>query len=310
MSFTLSTLFPVFGLILAGFICRRTHVLGPTAASELNRFVVWLGLPALLFHTVARTTWDALYQPGFAAAFGAGLAAVFVLVVVWRRCQGVPLVDASIDGMAAAYPNVGYMGFPMGVLVFGPPSLVPTTIAMLLVACVLFGVSIACIEAGLQSEKRPDRLALKVTQALARNPLIVAPLAGAAMVATGTTLPGSVDAFAGLLAGAASPCALVSLGLFLAERRPSSPVGPAVIWLMLAKTVLQPALTWWFATQVFGLSADRVAMAVLLAALPTGTGPYMLAQYYERPAQVTARVILLSTVGALITLSLLLAVLI
>lgn len=49
MSTVLNVLLPIFGLILIGYICRRTNRLGPTAASEMNRFVVWLGLPALLW---------------------------------------------------------------------------------------------------------------------------------------------------------------------------------------------------------------------------------------------------------------------
>ncbi|MFL6703877.1 MAG: AEC family transporter, partial [Paraburkholderia graminis] len=60
---TLEILLPVFGLIFAGFACRRRGVLGPNSASELNRFVVWLALPALLFDTMARATWEQLYQP-------------------------------------------------------------------------------------------------------------------------------------------------------------------------------------------------------------------------------------------------------
>jgi predicted permease len=41
--------------------------------------------------------------------------------------------------------------------------------------------------------------------------------------------------------------------------------------------------------------------AVLLAALPTGTGPFMLAEFYRREATVTAKVILVSTVVSLLT---------
>jgi predicted permease len=49
MSSVVGVVLPIFGLILAGYLCRRTGRLGETAASELNRFVVWLCLPALLF---------------------------------------------------------------------------------------------------------------------------------------------------------------------------------------------------------------------------------------------------------------------
>jgi predicted permease len=45
-------------------------------------------------------------------------------------------------------------------------------------------------------------------------------------------------------------------------------------------------------------------MAVLLAAMPTGTGPFMLAEFYRLPAVVTSAVILISTLGGLVTLPL------
>jgi len=304
---TVSILLPVFGLILAGFASRRFGVLGPAAASELNRFVVWLALPALLFDTLAHATWHELYQPAFVAAFGLACAVVFAIVVVARLAGGRPLADASIDGIAAAYPNTGYVGFPLAMIAFGPASLTPTTIATILVVCVLFAVAIVLIETGLQSERRVHRLVLKVGRSLVRNPLLVAPALGAAVSGAHLTLPASAETFLKLLGGAASPCALVSLGLFLAERSNSdAPVRRESWGLTGVKLVVQPALTWWFAVRLFALPAPLAQMAVLLAALPTGTGPFMLAEYYRREAHITSRTILLSTVGSLATLTVLL----
>ena len=56
MSSVLNVLLPIFALILIGFVCRRTQRLGPNAASEINRMVVWLCLPALLFTATATAT--------------------------------------------------------------------------------------------------------------------------------------------------------------------------------------------------------------------------------------------------------------
>ena len=42
MASVLNVILPVFALILAGFACRRLGLLGATAASEINRMVVWL----------------------------------------------------------------------------------------------------------------------------------------------------------------------------------------------------------------------------------------------------------------------------
>jgi malonate transporter len=73
-----------------------------------------------------------------------------------------------------------------------------------------------------------------------------------------------------------------------------------------SKLLLQPVLTWWLAARVFTLPLTLVQMAVVLAPLPTGTGPFMLAEFYQREAYITSRTILLSTLGSLLSLSLLL----
>ncbi|MFL9863499.1 AEC family transporter [Paraburkholderia fungorum] len=307
---TLEILLPVFGLIFAGFACRRRNVLGPNSASELNRFVVWLALPALLFDTMAHATWQQLYQPAFVAAFSIGCVGAFLPILALRMLSGRHLADASVDAIAASYPNTGYIGFPLGMIAFGSASLTPTTIATILVACVLFALAIVLIEVGLQTERTPHKLGFKVLSSLARNPLIVSPIAGVLLASTHVALPQSAETFLKLLSGAASPCALVSLGLFLAEKRPSSETGTRGISLLLTAVKLlgQPALTWWLAARVFGLSSALVEMAVVLAALPTGTGPFMLAEFYRREAHITSRTILLSTVGSVVTLSLLLLV--
>jgi malonate transporter len=306
---TLEILLPVFGLIFAGFVCRKRGLLGPTAASELNRFVVWLALPALLFDIMAHATWHQLYQPAFVATFALSCAGVFVLILAVRLLSGRHLADASVDAIAGSYPNTGYIGFPLCMIAFGPVSQTPTTIATILVACVLFAIAIVLIEVGLQTERAPHRLALKVVGSLARNPLIVSPIVGVLVASAHVTLPQSAETFLKLLGGAASPCALVSLGLFLAEKRESqTEAGKPGASLLLTgtKLLLQPALTWWLAARVFALSPLLVEMAVVLAALPTGTGPFMLAEFYRREAHITSRTILLSTLGSLVTLSLLL----
>jgi predicted permease len=301
---TLEILLPVFGLIFAGFACRRRNVLGPNSASELNRFVVWLALPALLFDIMAHATWQQLYQPAFVATFSIACVSVFVLILAIRLLSGRHLADASVDAIAASYPNTGYIGFPLGLIAFGPASQTPTTIATILVACVLFALAVVLIEVGLQSERTPHKLALKVLGSLARNPLIVSPIVGVLFASLHVALPASVETFLKLLGGAASPCALVSLGLFLAEKRSSEAGTRGISWLLTGvKLLVQPALTWWFAARVFGLSPTLVEMAVVLAALPTGTGPFMLAEFYGREAAVTARAILMSTIVSLVTVS-------
>jgi predicted permease len=295
---------PIFALILCGYLARRWDSIGAAAVSELNKFVVYLALPALLFDVMANASWHDLWQPGFVIAFGLACGALFYLTVIVSVAVGRPLAAAGVDGLLGSYANTAYMGFPLFLTLYGQEGMVPVTIASILTVCVLFASAIVLVETGTQKEAHPLRLAAKVAGAVARNPLIIAPVAGVLYNATGLPVPAALETFLKLLGGAASPAALVVIGLFLAGPRP---VSPKELWtasgLAAIKLLVHPALAWSLAA-LLSVPPRLAVMAALLAALPTGTGPFMLAEFYRQPAAVTSAVILMSTLGSLITLPL------
>lgn len=295
---------PIFVLVFAGFLFSRLNFFGPTFASEFNRFVVYLALPALLFDIMANATWTDLYQPGFIATFTLSCAIIYALGIFIRLSSAQHLADASIDGLSAAYANTGYIGFPLCLLVFGKQSMPAVTIAAVITTSVLFAAAIIVIELSLQPERNMHRLIAKVGRALVRNPLLISPVAGGLFAASGLSMPAGGETFFKILGGAASPCALVALGAFLAQRRGEEEAdhfGPLL--LTAIKLLLQPALTWLLAYEVFSLPQKLAEVAILLAALPTGTGPFMLAELYKRGTLATSNTVLQSTILGMITLS-------
>ncbi|TWG98816.1 hypothetical protein L614_000400001710 [Ochrobactrum sp. J50] len=301
---TLFVVLPVFALIFSGWGAFKLKILGPHAIAELNRFVVYLALPALLFDIMANTNGSELWQPGFIAVFLLSSAIAFALPFVVRLRGKLPLADTALDGLNAAYPNTGYMGIPLSMIAFGSGVLAATTISIIITVCVTFAFAIVLIEIGLQTEKKPLRLIWKVMRSLIRNPLLVAPALGAAASFLGLTIPAPAETFLKMLGGAASPCALVALGLFLAQpRKIERESVNAIAFLVAVKLIVQPLATWLLAVYVFGLPPLLAQSAALLAALPTGTGPFMLAEHYRREATITSNVILYSTVLSILTLS-------
>lgn len=305
MLLVLNAVLPVFALIFAGWASRKANLLGPSAASELNRFVVCLALPALLFDIVADAHWTEIWQPFFIATFGVSTGLIFCIALLVRFRRGRDLGDAAIDGLNAGYANTGFIGFPLTFAAIGSSALAPTLVATILTVTVLFGVALILIELSRQPESRLDKVLCEALGSVGRSPLFVAPALGAIFLLTATPLPASADGFLKLLGGAAAPCALVTLGLFLAgetERRPSNM--RTMTFLVAMKLIAHPALTWGLATWVFGLPTAKAQLATLLATLPTGTGPFMLAEFYRKEAGLTSRVALVSTVGSLLTISL------
>ncbi|OZI74434.1 AEC family transporter [Bordetella genomosp. 12] len=305
MSAVVNATLPVFALILTGWLAARMRVLGPTATDALNRYVAYLSLPALLFRAMAQARMDDMLHWGFIAAFWGGICITFgvTMAVAGRRA---PLTDRTIEGLAAAYANAGYMGIPLCLVVLGPDSLPPAIITTLLTACALFACAIALIEYDQHRQRHWGATLYKVGRALARNPLLIAPVAGALVAGLDVSLPQGLDRYVELLGASASPCALITIGLFLAQAQPA--VGSTSVGRLVAgKLLLQPLITAILAFWVFSMPPLWAWCAVLISALPMGTGPFMLAQLYGRAAGNTSRAILLSTLLSVITISALVA---
>ncbi|HVI92148.1 MAG TPA: AEC family transporter, partial [Dongiaceae bacterium] len=122
-------------------------------------------------------------------------------------------------------------------------------------------------------------------------------------------MPAAVEGVLKMLGGTASPCALVALGLFLAQRRGVSRQDLVTsLPLVGFKLILQPVVVVLLSVYVFRLSPFLTQAAVLLSALPTGTGPFMLAEFYRREADTTSNVILISTILSIVTVPAYLAI--
>lgn len=307
MQAVLNAALPIFALILVGFLCGRGTMFTREATDSINRFAVYLALPALIFTTMARITPAEIGQLGFAAAFAGGIAATFALAYGLARRRGAARADASIEGLDAGYSNVGFMGIPLCLLVFGPEGLPAAVIATLFTACVLFLTAIVLVEFDLRAGVDRRGTVRRVLVSLLRNPLFLAPIAGLGVGLTGLSLPLPLETAAKLLGGAASPCALICIGLFLAQESTVAGDGRVIALLVLLKLVLQPAVTALLVFGVFDVPPLWARAAVLLSALPIGSGPFTIAKLYGLQAGVTSGAILVSHVLSVLTVSALVA---
>jgi malonate transporter len=307
MNAVLNSALPIFALILTGFICGYFDVFDKTATDNLNRSADYLALPSLMFVAMSKITPDQVRQFGFVAAFCGGFSVTFAVAYAISRARGRRVANASIEGLDAGYSNVGFMGIPMCLLVFGPESAPASIIATLFTACVLFLFAVVIVEVDLQKGSSFWSTGTKVARSLLTSPLLIAPVAGLCIGLSSLKVPAPLESFATLLGGAASPAALVCIGLFLAQERVVSHDAVSIGILVALKLILQPAITALLAFHVFTMPPLWSHSAVILSALPIGSGPFTIAKLYRLEAGVTSGSILASHVFAVLTVSLLVA---
>jgi malonate transporter and related proteins len=189
----------------------------------------------------------------------------------------------------------------------GPESVPVAIIATLFTACVLFLFAIILIEFDLGRGVTLLHTGRQATLSLVRSPLLVAPSAGLFLGLSGLSMPAPAERLGTLLGGAASPCALVCIGLFLAQERVVSGDLVSIGILALLKLIIQPTITGVLALYVFKMPPLWSHAAVLLSALPVGSGPFTIAKLYGLEAGVTSGAILVSHLCSVVTVSILVA---
>lgn len=305
----LDVVLPIFGIILAGYLCGRSGLLGQASSEALNRFVYFVALPALFFVSMARVPAAEVLNLPFLAAFGGGVLIVSLLALpvstaVFRNGLGA----SGLHALSGTFANTGYMGIPLLVTAFGPEAALPAIIATVLNGAVVMAIGIAVIEADLARGRGAARIILDIAGGVAKSPLVLSAAAGIAASAVGLPLPKPLVTFCDILGAAAPPAALFAIGLFMVGRGITTGLGE-VSWLTALKLVVQPAVTWVIAVPILGLDPLWAAAAITLAALPTGSLVFVLASQYGVYVQRATATILVSTVISVVTLSVLLALL-
>jgi predicted permease len=111
---------PFFGLILIGYVSGRVTRQPAEALGWLNFFVIYIALPSLFFKLVSRTPIEELTRIDFIVASLAATYAIFLLVfLIGRLVRGNTIADCTIQALAGAYGNIGYMGPGLALLAFG-----------------------------------------------------------------------------------------------------------------------------------------------------------------------------------------------
>jgi predicted permease len=304
----LAVTFPFFALVLAGYVATRRHWLPLAAIPGLNTFVLYFALPAMLYRFGAGTPVGQSLDPG---VIGVYLVCALVMVgatVALTRSHRIGWNDAAFGALVAAFPNTGYMGVPLLVALLGKAAAGPAIATILVDLVVTSSLCIALSRLGEPGGAGPA--ARKALRGVVANPLPWAIGLGAGSSALGLALPGPLAQTVGLLADAASPVALFTIGAVLARSQMSSrDPTPLVDYVPVAlkKLLLHPLLVWGAGTAAIalGVPLDPFALKVmvLVAALPSASNVAMLAERYGADNGRIARIILVSTVLAFLSFS-------
>ena len=306
--------FPFFALVLCGFIAAHRGMLPMPAIPGLNAFVLFFALPCMLYRFGASTPIAQLLDPSVALTYLL-CALIMVGFVVAVTLHGrIGWNDASFGALVGAFPNTGFMGVPLLVALLGPKAAGPAIVTILVDMVITTSLCIALSRLDGHDGASAGRAAKNALKGVAANPMPWSILLGALASAVQLELPKPVEQTVGLLADAASPVALFTIGAVLARSQIMARSGEAHPghWLegvpvAAIKLFLHPLLVLLVGAGAvqLGVPMDRFALTVLvlLAALPSASNVSLLAERFDADNGRIARIILVSTAAAFFTFS-------
>ncbi|MEZ5826180.1 MAG: AEC family transporter [Geminicoccaceae bacterium] len=297
---------PVFAVIAAGYLATFTSVFDAAVGKALAKFVFWFAIPVMLFHSLATKDMPAQIDLGYFAAYYGGVGLSFALAIRLFRWLGHESFEFRVlAGFGSIYGNTVLVGIPVILAALGERASLPLFLLLSFHAVVLFSLVTFLVEGVSRGKGKPLEVAAGALKGLATNPILIGLVGGVLFNRAGLPMPMVLDRFGDLMAGAALPCALFSVGASLREYRIAGALRLSLA-MIAVKMFVQPALVALLAFAVFRVDPLWASVAVIAAAMPTGVNAYLFAVRYEQAQTETAAAMLLSTILAVPVLTLIL----
>jgi len=301
MGSTFGALAPVFLMIALGWVLRTWGPFAGAFWSDAERLVYWLLFPALLFVTMAGSDVAALRIVPVTAALVIAVLAVAGLTFVLR--PWLRLDDAAFTSVfQGAIRSNAYVGLGAAGALYGEAGLTVMSLAVLVVVTTVNLLSVAVL---VHFSGRPSG-ARDLLAGVVRNPLIIACIAGFALNLSGLELPALAHETLEIMGRAALALGLLCVGAGLDLSRLSQN-RRAVATACTLKLLVIPSATA-LVCRGLGIEGLTATGAILFTAMPVSASSYVLARQLEGDAPLMAALITLSTVGAVPTVPLMLAV--
>ena len=307
MMIVIDIVVPVFAVILLGYVLGRTKLAGPGNLKGLSNFVFFVSVPALLFRTLGKGQAHPAGDFDLVQAYFLVVLLLFGLtMLIGRAVFRLRLEDQAIMAMGATFSNTVMLGIPLTYAAFGDAGLLLMMLIVSFHSAILIPLTTIVIELGRGAGGHPVKVAGSTLVSLLQNPVIVSIFGGLLWSEAGLPIPGTLDRVLAILASAALPATLFVLGAQLSAFKLGGDAGQSAAVVAL-KMLLHPALAWVSATQIFALDPLPTAVAVMVAALPTGINVFIMAERYDRYIARAATAVLVSTALAILSQAFLVA---
>jgi hypothetical protein len=302
MSFAVSALLPVFVTILIGAVLRSIQFVRDDQWATVDHICYYILFPAIIVKEIAGADFTGLPVARMAVSLMLGVGLMSALLLVLRRPVSTvltlngPQFSSLFQGATRWHTFIALAIVPP---LFGIEALALAAVAAAAMTPLLNVINVGVL--GIYAAGKPPELKALLI-AILKNPFVISCVVGILFQFSGVTPPKTAIDVLDIIGKGALGLALLAAGAGLRFDQLRATGGTAALATVL-KLMIMPLFVFAL-TQMLGVTGTPQHVAVICAAVPTGSGAYVLARQMGGDAPLVASILTLQVIVAALTLPL------
>jgi predicted permease len=293
-----TTIIPIFVIILLGWLARVYGFIRVEFISPANRLVFYLAIPAMVFRSVSRASLNSQFDGRVTTLALLSVCIVFGIAWIFSRRGALPRSQRGTFIQNSFHGNMGYIGLAVSFYYLGREGFVKASILVgfLMILQNLLAVIALQVNAPHNADSKNRWMpVLKI----AGNPIILSALAGILVSLTALPVPLVLGRCLDILSDLALPLALLIIGASLSFDMVRSKL-KMVLSCGLLKLILLPAIGF-LLYRLFNVMPEAYLPGIILLASPTATVTYVMAKEMQGDSEFAVAAISLNTLLSAVT---------
>lgn len=289
-------LLQILTFIGIGFVIRRTNLVSDKFRLDLSRLIMYVSLPAFLINSMNFSFSKDLMKASMDMVLlsFASYAIILGLSSLFGRTRLLPDHEMAPYRFIMSFSNVGFLGYPVVAALFG-------TEAVFLAAMFNLIFDILQWTYGVHIFKQDEKINFRHFL----NPAIISILIGFSMFVLNLDFPQEIQTLMGTLGATATPLAMITTGLIIAEfdlRKFFIDIKP--LFVSAYRLLLLPILLL-FILKAAGVSGLQLVIPVVIVGMPGSASGPIIASNYGGNYELTSRLQCITTILSILTIPIL-----
>ncbi len=281
----------LFLIMLVGLLVAKLNIFTHEVRHKLSRFLLYITAPMLILKNFQIDySRNLLINMGIVSIiafvlFGAGILAGYI---AWKKS---PEDKRSVLHYATAFPNCGYLGYPVLGGLFGAEGIIYVAIFVMVFNIYMWTLGVRIFAGKTDKWYKPFL-----------RPALIAVVVGIFMFIFSIKFPKPIYNALDMVGSMTSPLAMLLVGAYLADSKIKEIFGEKYIYLLsIFRFLVWPTLMF-FILKPFNFEPVMYASCVLLSSMPAAANTVIMATRFNKNPKFASELVALTTLISLISI--------